>query len=160
MYLQPCAKRGDWPSQGQNMQQQDPAASSSSLTCMESRLPQKLSASRSLNPISALGCRPKATALSAGIVSLMYSSTCRGPQRSSYHTLSHGCLVACSVTASAAHAARDQFCDSLDGETVAAPGVALHPALTWTWVNVGGGVLKPGKSCMPSSSASLKYLLR
>mmetsp|Transcript_13357 Transcript_13357/g.32646 ORF Transcript_13357/g.32646 Transcript_13357/m.32646 type:complete len:393 (-) Transcript_13357:3860-5038(-) len=37
---------------------------------------QNVSASRSLNPISALGCRPKASGVSGGICSSMYSMTC------------------------------------------------------------------------------------
>ena len=41
------------------------------------RLLQKPAASRNLNPISALGCSPKATADSAGMLSSIYSSTCK-----------------------------------------------------------------------------------
>ena len=53
-----------------------PPSPAASRGCSVSTFTQKRSASRSLNPISAFGCRPKARGVSGGIVSSMYSVTC------------------------------------------------------------------------------------
>ena len=53
-----------------------PPSPPASLGCRHSTLAQKRSASLSLKPISALGCRPKARGVSGGMASSMYSNTC------------------------------------------------------------------------------------
>jgi hypothetical protein len=53
-----------------------PPSPPASLGCRHSTLAQKRSASLSLKPISALGCRPKAKGVSGGMASSMYSNTC------------------------------------------------------------------------------------
>ena len=53
-----------------------PPSPPASLGCRHNTLAQKRSASLSLKPISALGCRPKARGVSGGMASSMYSNTC------------------------------------------------------------------------------------
>lgn len=72
-----------------------------SLGCSCTKLLQKVSASRSLKPISALECRPKARGVSGGMDSSIASSTCTTPTQEclesrSYLASSGLASVACS----------------------------------------------------------------